>query len=83
MYICGVIRISGGFPEEFFCLRLVDARHRRLTSPPLPKSACTFHLGISLVVSQLWNQKGKGGEVWFGRLGYRLTEITIPEMTNY
>ena len=24
MYICGAIRISGGFPEEFFCLRLVD-----------------------------------------------------------
>ena len=23
-----------------------------------------------LVVSQLWNQKGKGGEVWIGRLGF-------------
>ena len=24
----------------------------------------------ALVVSQLWNQKGKGGEVWIGRLGF-------------
>ena len=23
-----------------------------------------------LVVSQPWNQKGKGGEVWFGHPGY-------------
>ena len=23
----------------------------------------------ALVVSQLWNQKGKGGEVWFGHPG--------------
>ena len=23
-----------------------------------------------LVISQLWNQKGKGGEVWIGRLGF-------------
>ena len=26
-------------------------------------------LGVVLVVSQRWNQKGKGGEVWFGRPG--------------
>ena len=25
---------------------------------------------LQLVVSQLWNQKGKGGEVWIGRLGF-------------
>ena len=36
-----------------------------------------------LVVSQPYNQNGKGGEVWFGRPGCRLTAITIPEMTDY
>ena len=25
---------------------------------------------MRLVVSQLWNRKGKGGEVWIGRPGF-------------
>ena len=27
------------------------------------------NLATNLVLRQPWNQKGKGGEVWFGRLG--------------
>ena len=28
-----------------------------------------FQEAIKLVLSQPWNQKGKGGEAWYGRLG--------------
>ena len=34
---------------------------------------CRYPVGQSddsLVVSQLWNRKGKGGEVWIGRPGF-------------
>ena len=46
----------------------------RITPARLPAGIttpgkCASHLDFGLVLSQLWNQKGKGGEVWFGRPG--------------
>ncbi len=51
----------------------VPPGYRRQNPPKRPK----------LVVSQPCNHKSKGGGVLFERPGCRLTEIAIPEMTDY
>ena len=51
------VREIRAFDRDIFCV------HNAFRSPGQLEKA-------ELVVSQLWNQKGKGGEVWIGRLGF-------------
>ncbi len=45
-------------------------RHNAVCEPPESVEDPKLDLSSLLVLSQLWNQKGKGGEVWFGPPGF-------------
>ena len=65
--VSATFRDTGGSRGEF--ARMID----QATESDTPFDAIVVwklnRFSISLVLRQPWNQKGKGGEVWFGRLG--------------
>ena len=64
--------LSGLLISRHYGRRLLSGLSAILLHVPLVKVifGVTQQATTALVVSQLWNQKGKGGEVWIGRLGF-------------